>query len=202
MARVLPQRFFAISAPQRPRNMRDNRRNDRAGGTFFVIRRFFPRDATRAPPNIPQRAVAVPSIPVAMKPKDNGAEDGAIRAIRRIRPLCRGLVIDGGLGELGQAFVGLLLFGERRVEQLHRFVVAACSPRPSACRSGRSRSARRPAPRRAGRHRARACRSNSSMISLPSSRMPLIASQVLPCGLADAVRTPSRAARPALRSRS
>jgi hypothetical protein len=29
--------------------MRDNRRNDWTGGTFFVIRRFFPRDAELEP---------------------------------------------------------------------------------------------------------------------------------------------------------
>ena len=32
--------------------------------------------------------------------------------------LCRGLIIDCGLGKLGQAFVGLLLFGQGLVEQL------------------------------------------------------------------------------------
>ena len=57
--------------------------------------------------------------------------------------LSGGLVIDLALGDLGQEFVGLLLFGQGLVEQLAWPAVSrACSPRSSACRSAKSRSAR------------------------------------------------------------
>ena len=82
----------------------------------------------------------------------------------------------------GQRLVGRRLL----VERLRR----AASPRPAcrgsrpsggACRSGRSRSARPPAPPRPAPASSAGWPLNSSSISSPSSRMPSIAGQVLPC---------------------
>ena len=97
----------------------------------FPYRRSLPpQRRTRAPPKIPLTGLAGLILPgrvsdcraansrsVRCRPasRADGTHHGAVG---RLSDLRRGLVIDGGLRDLGQGFVGLLLFGQGLVDQL------------------------------------------------------------------------------------
>ncbi len=129
-AGVLPPHFLAGSASLQPVKRRGAKRPQERSGSarVFPYRRFLPRDVELEPRRnfhgrgwrgsfIPKNGRALLGARgVALQARPTALATGASAPPGRQPPLSRGFVIDGGLRDLGQGFVGLLLFAERLVE--------------------------------------------------------------------------------------
>ena len=103
-----PGAGFPVSAFHSPRNVDSSPAKhpiNGVGGLLFIAA------ATRADDGAVSDTAQAADIGIGE------TDDRAISAACWLPSLCGGLIIDGGLGKLGQAFVGFLLFGQGLVEQ-------------------------------------------------------------------------------------